>query len=169
MSTVGVVLHHGALLIIKGLFEGPGTMLLWSLKWYSIPYLPVHVVHYFWPGTRRAVKGNALFREYGAIWDTHQRERGNLGMECSLLPCKHTHTLGSEAYGYPNHVLHLFWHWKVTAWFMRLFCKLDGELARFWFQALDRWKYEKWKFNSIHKCIYKGECEIKLFPELLFK
>lgn len=45
--TVGVVLHHVALLIIKGLFEGPGTMLLWSLKWYSIPYLPVHVVHYF--------------------------------------------------------------------------------------------------------------------------
>lgn len=52
-------------------------------------------------------------------------------------------------------VLCLFRHKKVTAWFMHLFCELDGNCLCF--GAPDGSKHEIWKWNSVHELIYKVE------------
>lgn len=52
-------------------------------------------------------------------------------------------------------VLCLFRHKKVNAWFMHLFCELDGNCLCF--GAPDGSKHEIWKWNSVHELIYKVE------------
>lgn len=69
----------------------------------------------------------------------------------------HTHAVRSYALGQLKLllVLCLFHHKKVTAWFMHLFCELDGNCLCF--GAPGGSKHEIWKLNSVHELIYKVE------------
>ncbi len=76
-------------------------------------------------------------------------------------PCTYAHTARSYALGQLKllPVLCLLHHKKVTAWFMHLFCELDGNCLCS--GAPDRSKREIWKWNSVHELIYRVEQVLK--------